>query len=232
MEPFAEPNPESAEGKAVQGFCGSAQLKYIPFTERRSTSIRNEIFNNATAPYVISMDPHILFEPDTIKKLIKFYEERPDTTDLYHGPMLYDIINKHDPAGRMDPVWRDNMYGIWECDSRAKDPDNPPFEIDMHGLGVFSCAKEAWLGFNDLFKGFGGEEGYIHEKFRQAGRKTWCLPFFRWIHRFQRPRGLPYKNIIEERIRNYFIGFSELKLDLKHLYLKKLQVLRLKIKIL
>ena len=84
----------------------------------------------------------------------------------------------------------------------------------MHGLGLFACTKEAWPGFSPLFKGFGGEEGYIHEKFKQAGGKVWCLPWLRWLHRFDRPRGNVYPLHIEERIRNYAFGWLEIGKDL------------------
>jgi hypothetical protein len=80
----------------------------------------------------------------------------------------------------------------------------------MQGLGLFACRRDAWLGFNPEFRGFGGEEGYIHEKFRKAGRRVLCLPFLRWVHRFGRPLGVPYRNKWEDRIRNYVIGFGEL----------------------
>jgi hypothetical protein len=85
----------------------------------------------------------------------------------------------------------------------------------MQGLGVFSCRKQAWLGFNPNFRGFGGEEGYIHEKFRQAGARTLCLPALRWLHRFGRPAGIPYRVTVEEKLRNYLIGHLELGLSIQ-----------------
>ncbi len=75
-----------------------------------------------------------------------------------------------------------------------------------------SGSTASWVGFNEKFTGFRGEEGYIHEKYKQNGRKIWCLPFLRWIHRFNRPRGVPYPLVIEERVRNYIIGHKELGL--------------------
>jgi hypothetical protein len=84
----------------------------------------------------------------------------------------------------------------------------------MQGLGAFSCRKSAWPGFNPAFRGFGGEEGYIHEKFRRAGGRCLCLPWFRWMHRFGRPRGVPYPLTIEDKLRNYVLGHAELGLDL------------------
>ena len=105
------------------------------------------------------------------------------------------------------------MFGIWGEDQRGTNADNPGFEIPMQGLGVFACRKENWPGFSHAFRGFGGEEGYIHEKFRQQGGKTLCLPFLRWMHRFGRPAGQGYRNLWKDRLRNYLIGFQELGLD-------------------
>jgi hypothetical protein len=83
----------------------------------------------------------------------------------------------------------------------------------MQGLGLFACRKAAWPGFNRKFRGFGGEEGYIHEKFRRQGGRVLCLPFLRWAHRFDRPSGTRYENRWEDRIRNYLIGWHELGMD-------------------
>lgn len=208
-------NPDSAEGKATKHFCEASQgIRYIPYTERRSTAVRNEVFNNAEGEFCMSIDCHVLFEPNTIKRLIKFFEESAESNDLYHGPMLYDQLNKHAPVSHMEPEWRNNMFGTWACSQKGKgqDPEDPPFIIPMHGLGIFASKTESWLGFNESFIGFGGEEGYIHKKYEKAGRKTWCLPFLRWVHRFDRPRGITYPLFIEERIRNYLIGHRELNL--------------------
>ena len=83
----------------------------------------------------------------------------------------------------------------------------------MQGLGLFSCRKDAWPGFHPEFRGFGGEEGYIHQKFRNLGRRCLCLPWLRWVHRFGRPAGAPYPMRLQNRITNYLIGHRELGLD-------------------
>jgi hypothetical protein len=77
-----------------------------------------------------------------------------------------------------------------------------PFEIPGQGLGLFTCLKDAWLGFNEHFTGFGGEEMYIHEKYRQAGHKAICLPWLKWGHRFGRPNGMPYNPTTYHKVRN------------------------------
>ena len=175
------------------------------------------MFKEALAPFTLCMDPHVLLEPQTVGRLIEFgeTEEADQSPDLFHGPMLYDYLEPDNtPATHMDPRWRDNMYGTWGHLEKGKDPNGPAFEIPMHGLGLFGCRTKAWPGFSPLFKGFGGEEGYIHEKFKQAGGKTWCLPWLRWVHRFDRPRGNVYPLHIEERVRNYAFGWLELGRDL------------------
>jgi glycosyltransferase involved in cell wall biosynthesis len=85
-----------------------------------------------------------------------------------------------------------------------------PFQIPAQGLGVFTCMRHAWLGFNKNFKGFGGEEGYIHYKFKNAGHKTYCLPWLKWWHRFARPAGAPYVADLYDKLNNYIYGFSEI----------------------
>lgn len=93
--------------------------------------------------------------------------------------------------------------------------DEVPFEVPGQGLGMFISAKEHWLGFNPHFSSFGGEECYIHQKYRDAGRKTFNLPFMAWGHRFYRPLGIPYPLSNEGKLRNYILGFNELGLDLE-----------------
>jgi hypothetical protein len=206
-------NPDSAEGNATRQFCDSTQhIRYFPYTERLSNSVKNEIFKHAEGEFCMSIDCHILFEPDAISNLISFLGENKSSDDLYHGPMFYDVIQGHDPCSKMDPVWRGDMFGIWATDKRGNGKHNDPFEIEMHGCGVFLARTESWLGFNEDFQGFGGEEGYIHTKYKQDGRKVWCLPFLRWVHRFNRPRGVPYPLAVEDKIRNYLIGHEELGL--------------------
>jgi hypothetical protein len=205
--------PDSREGKATKDFCGKAGIRYFEERTRRSTAVRDRIFQEALAPWAMSIDPHVLLEPMTILHVLAWMDDEKDCNDLIHGPMLYDYLGDELPSTHMDPVWRDNMFGTWGHDERGKNPRSEPFEIPLHGLGLVLCRVKAWPGFHPLFLGFGGEEGYVHEKLRQQGGKTICLPFLRWVHRFQRPRGINYPLIIEERIKNYLIGWLDLGKD-------------------
>jgi hypothetical protein len=153
----------------------------------------------------------VLFAPGALRRLLDYLRDHPQTDDLLQGPLVYDDLRTL--STHMEPRWSHGMYGVWGTDERAMDPDAPPFEIAMQGLGVFGCRRAAWPGFNPRLKGFGAEEGYIQEKFRRAGGRALCLPFLRWVHRFGRPLGVRYENAWEDRIRNYLIVAKELGRD-------------------
>jgi len=210
-------NPTSRHGPENKRFVENwVRGKYIAYTDKKSTSSRNEIFKHASGKYTLCMDSHVLFEPNGIKNLLEYYRQNPETKNLVSGPLWYDDI-RNGISTHFEPVWRAHMYGIWGTNRQAMS-QGVPFEIPMMGLGMFSCKTSEWQGFNDAFKGFGGEEGYIHEKFRRAGGKCLCLPNVKWIHRFTRPNGVPYPNNLEDRVWNYFIGWLEILKDPKDLF--------------
>src|SRR4029077_7635857 len=104
------------------------------------------------------------------------------------GPMLYD--EHRSVSTHFNPHnWSGGMWGTWETD--PPDTGHDPFEIPMQGGGLIVMRRAAWPGFNPLFHGFGGEEGYIHEKVRQRGGKCVCVPQLKWEHRFAKPGGVP-----------------------------------------
>jgi hypothetical protein len=209
-------HPDGACGEALKNLENwIPNYRYIPTIGRTGTAIRDVIFEEASGDYVLCIDCHVLIFAGSIRRLLAFYADNPESVDLLHGPMVYDDLRK--TTTHFEPGWRAGMYGRWAESGDQFDADAEPFEIPMQGLGLFSCRKAVWPGFNPAFKGFGGEEGYIHEKFRQAGGRTLCLPFLRWVHRFARPMGIPYPNIWEDRIRNYLIGFRELGLSTSEL---------------
>ncbi len=185
--------------------------RYVPKHHLSSTAIRNCVFEEAAGDIVLCMDCHVLLAPEAIQKLLNYYDANPDSNDLLQGPLVYDDLTNI--STHFEPEWRDGMFGTWTTTLEGVDPNAAPFEIPMQGLGLFVCRRSAWPGFNLAFRGFGGEEGYIHEKFRQRGARVLCLPFLRWLHRFPRPLGIPYPIQWDDRIRNYLIGFREVGWD-------------------
>jgi hypothetical protein len=234
-------HPASGEGRLVREFLEAwvPEARYLPYDTVVGTAApRNQVFREARGDAVLCLDSHVLLAPGAVQRLIAYYESHPDCRDLLQGPLVYDDLRTYSSHFRDE--WRAEMWGVWATDERALDlrkeqpngewigtsnemqrtvhvptRDQPPFEIPAQGLGVFSCRRDAWLEFHPHFRGFGGEEFYIHEKFRQAGRRTLCLPFLRWVHRFSRPRGVPYPLTAAHKFRNYVLGLSELGLPLQ-----------------
>ena len=199
----------SAALKSLENYVPN--FRYVPNNSFRGTAVRDFVFEEAAGEFVLCMDSHVFVVPGALKRLVDYFEANKATSDLLQGPLLYDDLTTI--STHFSPEWRAGMYGCWALDERGKDPEAAPFEIPMQGLGLFACRKAAWPGINRKFRGFGGEEGYVHEKFRQNGGRTLCLPFLRWMHRFNRPLGVPYPVSWEDRMRNYLIGFQELGLE-------------------
>lgn len=88
--------------------------------------------------------------------------------------------------------------------------DEQPFEIPGMGLGFFAFMKEHWPGFNPKTWGFGGEELYLHEKFRRNGGRAVCDPQAPWWHRFGRPGFQSYPNSMWYKVRNLVHEFNEM----------------------
>ncbi|GAA0589172.1 glycosyltransferase [Paenochrobactrum glaciei] len=187
-------------------------VQYIPYASKNGTSVRNIFFEEARTDYVLSIDCHVLINPGAIQKLLNHFDENPDTKDFLQGPLVLDNLSSIYTHYQAD--WKRGNYGYWGTDPRGEDENAPPFDIPMQGVGLFACRRDAWPGFNPLFRGFGADEGYLHEKARQAGGRTLCLPFLRWVHRFGRPFGVNYPLDWPNKIRNYLIGFHELGLDI------------------
>jgi hypothetical protein len=200
--------PCSADLKALER--SIPNFRYVPFFTYSGTAVRDHLFAEADGDFVLCMDCHVFVVPGALRLFVQHIGKQPDTLDLMQGPLLYDDLSTI--STHFHPAWRAGMYGYWETDERGADAAGPPFDIPMQGLGLFGCRRAAWPGLNPAFRGFGGEEGYLHAKFRRNGGRTLCLPFLRWMHRFARPLGTRYPNRWDDRIRNYLIGFRELNL--------------------
>ena len=186
-------------------------LRYLPFAGYRGTAVRDLVFAEANADIVCCIDSHVLLVPGALAALERYFTANPDSRDLLQGPLVGDDLSVC--ATHFKPTWGAGMYGQWDVDRPRAGSDDELFEIAMHGLGVFACRAEAWPGLNPRFRGFGGEEGYLHEKIRRGGGRVLCHPGMGWLHRFLRPLGPPYGVMWGDLLRNYLIGWDELGWD-------------------
>lgn len=198
--------------EAVKKVCSDCKIRYELFNEVNGTGpARNKIFELANHPFVLVMDSHVMLYPDSIKRLKWWLANNwEDARNLIQGPIVLSALKN--AYTHYDNVWRKGMWGIWP---KAVDPDtltsDEAIEIGMMGCGLFGCRKDSWLGFHKDCRGFAGVEGVIHEKYRMAGRKVLCLPFLRWVHKFGRSGNYPL--YVEDRVKNFLLGFKEIGLD-------------------
>ena len=198
---------DNGDGDKVEQVVQKCRCRYVRYPGPKGTAApRDEVFRQASGEWVLCIDSHVMIHPGAVAAF-RAWAEVYGGADLYHGPMLYD--NLVDMADAMNDEWRGHMWGTW----RSGLCQQEPYDIPMHGLGLFACRRDAWLWFHPEFRGFGGEEGYIHEKFRRAGRRVVLLPFLRWLHRFKTGEAAPYPCTVEDRVRNYLLGLAELGLD-------------------
>lgn len=215
--------PMNATANAVRGLIQNAagkkchSMKFLHHANTLGPAMaKNDVFLHAAADHVLCMDCHILYPPGTIRRLIEYFALHPESMDLFCGPNVLDDFETIQTE--LVPAWRGQAWGTWHSNPAGNHPNNPPYEIWANGCGVMACKKFAWVGFNPHFRGFGAEEGYIHEKFRKVGRKVINLPFLRWVHRYEHPGGPKFPIIKEVKIRNYVLGFLELGFDLDDIY--------------
>lgn len=206
-------NPNSEHGKCTKNYIDSIGGKYVPLDVIPSSFSKYKVAEYASGKYVLIIDCHVLLEKNGIGNLLEYYSNNPDCKNLVQGPLWYDDLKKI--ATHFIPVWRGDMFGRWEFNEDAYNKGDP-FEILMQGMGMLSFERKNWPSISPYFMGFGGEEGYISEKFRQNGGKNICLPNVKWTHRFNRPNGVPFRLTLEDRVWNYFIGWLDLYNDPKH----------------
>ena len=178
---------------------GKGVVRYIRDTEIQGVShAKNRVFKEAKGDFVLCIDSHIL-----IKKGALDVELEGD--NFYQGPLMYSSCQKYSMA--WEPVWRKHMWGIWS--KSVSELPTEPVEIWAMGAGFFACRRESWLGFNPAFRGFGGESGYIQEKYRKAGRKVFCHPKMVWLHLFHcEGSKIPYPLLSYQYLPTYGIFYS------------------------
>lgn len=197
--------------KDLEKVCSDVKVRYELYNEVVGTApVRNKIFERARRPFVLVIDSHVMLWPDAIGKLRAWLSDNWEKAkNLIQGPLVLSSLGN--AYTHYEPQWRKDMWGIWPTSIHPDDIPDKPCEIGMMGLGLFGCRQDSWLKFHPLCKGFDGVEGVIHEKYRQAGRKTLCLPFLKWVHKFGRSGNFPL--LKDDKIRNFLLGFDEIGLD-------------------
>lgn len=214
-------DPDHPRGKACAEECQQANghlnqgCRYIPFPEGYGTTQpRQRVFDEARGEWVVCMDSHVMMGPRAWEQLIVYCQTNRESRDIISGPLLYNDLTRTSEA--FAEQWRGQMWGVWASDERVKLGE--PFETWAMGLGFFAMRKEAWPGFDRRWRGFGGEEGCIHEAVRQAGGRSLCIPRIEWFHRWGKPDGVAYQAYTWHKVRNYVLGFQRIGRDIAEIH--------------
>lgn len=214
-------NPGGIHSKAINHLCKSVKgIKVINVDSKKSSFVKYDGVDHVSGDVILGLDSHVLLYPEFISAMMEYWKNNPSSKNILSGPLLYDDL-RH-VSTHMNPVWRGEDFGIWGTDVSAIEQGRP-FEVPMQGMGCYSFLRKSWMGISKEFRGFGGEEWYIAEKFRQNGGKSICHPKMKWVHRFDWPvRTFPLS--LYDKIINYYRGWLELYKDESHHMIQDMNV--------
>jgi GT2 family glycosyltransferase len=207
---------------------GPIDARYEPWAEVLGTAAgKMACFGKASGEWVLCLDSHVILTDDSVRKLYEFIRS---PRNRFSGNLHYGVNLADDHRGYFShlDIWGpegqpligdDGVFGNWRSDPRAKSAAGKPFDVEGGGGWCFFARRDAFLsvGFHHLMRGFGGEEGFLAERFRRAERRVLCAPFVRGIHRYARLSGDQYFVTVEEKLRNHVIGWCDLGFDLEQL---------------
>jgi GT2 family glycosyltransferase len=207
---------------------GIIDARYESFSEIMGTAAGKMMcFAKARGEWVLCLDSHVILTDESIRKLYDWIKKPANrfSQNLHYGVNLADdhkqyfshlkIFNEDGTA----LIGDDGVFGQWRTDPLAAPGKVKPFEVEGGGGWCFFARRGVFMsiGFHPLMRGFGGEEGFLAERFRRAGKKVLSAPFVRGIHRYARLSGDQYFVSVEEKLRNHTIGWKDLGRDLDEL---------------
>jgi hypothetical protein len=188
-----------------------AGYRYVPYERIHGNWVRDLLFREANAEFVLCMDSHVLFRPGALARLVEYLEAQPDSLDLWQGPLMGDNLK---PLGRtLTPFGGPGCTACGRPTSAAWTPTRPAFEIPMQGLGVFGCRRAAWPGYNPRLCGSAWKKGTSTRRSdgRAGGHSVCRSSAGRTV--LNRPFGPRYPVSVEDRVRNFLLTHNELGLD-------------------
>lgn len=199
-------NDHPKECQDLTNACANAGARLINKSKNLGPAhAKNTIWEQATGQHVLMLDCHVLLGNGSIKYIIEAIKQDKIGKDMWVGPLVNErggII-----ATELLPQLRGEFFGIWHV---AADQPNKIREVHAHGSAYALMRRDCWPGFSEHFRGFAGEEIYIHEKVRRAGGKVLYHPALSWSHRFCRFAPVPYSLTINDKARNYLIAAHEM----------------------
>ena len=192
-------------------------IRYVASSLRQPGNALDQVFELAHADVVVVLQDPVRLRKDALASLRDYFTNHPDSRNLVHGPLMRGntVVSTHS-----DPYWRRNTWGSAARDARGGRADGEAFVVPMQESGVFSCRRDAWPGMPVLWRGYGGEAGFLQERFRRNGGQVVCLPGFRWERIAPLGSVRPRSPAAHHVLRNHLSGAADLGLDTLYITLR------------
>jgi glycosyltransferase involved in cell wall biosynthesis len=211
--------------KDLNNLCNLFQAKYKHVPKNKGPAhAKNSVFEHASGEYTLLLDSHVLCAPGSIDYLLQGINNNLIGKDIWSGPLISE--NGGTIATELDPKWRGEFWGCWNTD---RDMETKMVK-EVIGMGsAFFCINTRQFldigGFPKEFRGFAGEEIILSELNRQAGGKHYCHSALKWQHRFLRTKPVSYVLTVNDKFKNYLVGFYKCGFDtvaVKNYFAKRL----------
>lgn len=196
------------EQRELRHLCNLANAKYVHKPKNMGPAhAKSSVFEEASGEYTLLLDSHVLCLPGSVEHLLNGIDAGSIGNDIWSGPLVSE--NGGIIATELLPRWRGEFFGIWDTD---QDIVNKKVK-EIRGMGsAFFCMKTRNFidieGFPKEFRGFGGEELILSEINRKkTGGRHMCHDALRWQHRFYKPKPVTYALTVNDKFKNYVVGF-------------------------
>jgi hypothetical protein len=126
------------------------------------------------------------------------------------GCELHGLMGDAPPDFQVHWAGHEDALTKLGCRQLGLDPKDE-FEVPAQGCGSFMAQRRTWLAFHRQWRGFGGEEFYIAEKYRAAGRRVLCVGDMPWWHDYDGGPKLNYTRAVQNTVRNVVLGNVDLR---------------------
>lgn len=192
-------------------------IRYAANTPAQKPSALDQVFDLARGDVVLVLQDPVRLRQGALRALRNYFERHPESRELVHGPLMSGtrVVATHS-----NPYWRRNTWGIWSSDLRGRLTEGEAFAIPMQESGVFSCKRRAWPGMPPLWRGYGGEAGFLQDRFRRDGAQIVCLPGLQWERLAPVKPVIPRSPAATNVLRNHLAGAASLDLDTHYITLR------------
>ena len=198
---------------ALQKTCSLANARYVHSGLGQGPArAKDKVWEHAQGDYVLLLDSHVLLQPNVVGYLLNAIVANTVGKNMWVGPLLNESGGM--TATELLPELRGHFFGVWHTNL---DPA-PVREIHAHGSAFCFMQRKHYPFFSPYFKGFAGEEIYLHDKVRRNGGRVLCHRALGWVHRFDRfGRNITYTLSLNDKMRNYMIAAYEMNWNIQQM---------------